>query len=83
MSSQSQPPIVIISSGASFEHWQQLLATTSSMDIASEATIPRLSDFNYVVLGDRLANFLQDRQLSYVQVESLNPEAILTAITEF
>lgn len=83
LSSWSPPPIVIISSGASFEHWQHLLAATSSQDIASGVTMPQLQDFHYVVLGERLASFLQDRQLRYVQVEDLDPETILVAIAEF
>lgn len=84
----SQPPIVIISSGAAFEHWQQLIRSprtgqksNSDMITSSAAisTYPRLADFVYVVLGERLATLFKDMQLQYQQVESLDPKVIIEA----
>ena len=66
-------PIVIISSGAAFEHWQHLLKPST------EASYPTLADFVYIVLGQRLAGLFADRQLRYQQVESLNPDEIIKA----
>jgi len=41
----------------------------------------KLSDFAYVVLGERLANIVADEQLSYWRVEDLAPATILAAIS--
>ncbi|HCH26640.1 MULTISPECIES: uroporphyrinogen-III synthase [Psychrobacter] len=41
----------------------------------------KLSDFAYVVLGERLANMVADEQLSYWRVEDLAPATILAAIS--
>lgn len=41
----------------------------------------KLSDFTYVVLGERLANMVADEQLSYWRVEDLAPATILAAIS--
>ena len=41
----------------------------------------KLSDFAYVVLGERLANMVADEQLSYWRVENLAPATILAAIS--
>lgn len=40
----------------------------------------KLSDFVYVVLGERLANMVAEQQLSHWRVEDLAPETILAAI---
>ncbi|WP_321155204.1 uroporphyrinogen-III synthase [Psychrobacter sp. LV10R520-6] len=40
----------------------------------------KLSDFAYVVLGERLAHMVAEQQLSYWRVEDLTPETILAAI---
>ena len=40
----------------------------------------KLSDFAYLVLGERLANMVAKKQLSYWRVEDLAPKTILTAI---
>ena len=70
-------PIVIISSGAAFEHWQQLIKSSA------EVSYPALADFVYIVLGQRLAGLFEDRQLIYQQVESLNPDEIIKAAATF
>ena len=43
-------------------------------------TVPKLSDFAYVVLGERLANLVAEQGLSYWRVEDLAPQTILAAI---
>jgi uroporphyrinogen-III synthase len=40
----------------------------------------QLTDFAYVVLGERLANMVARQQLSYWRVEDLAPTTILAAI---
>ena len=81
-------PIVIISSGSTFENWRQVVAQAAS-DIANGAVnqptitnsnIPKLADFVYIVLGVRLADMLAEQQLDYIQVEDLLPTTILAAI---
>ncbi|MBP6494918.1 MAG: uroporphyrinogen-III synthase [Psychrobacter sp.] len=84
--SQQAKPIVIVSSGTAFEHWESIVQTTKTINLAAEnqamsANTPlKLSDFAYVVLGERLANMVAEKQLSYWRVEDLAPETILTAI---
>lgn len=86
--SSSQPkPIVVISSGTAFEHWESIVRAVAEkaleQEVAKEtpAILPyKLSDFSYVVLGERLANMVAEQQLSYWRVEDLAPATILTAI---
>ena len=84
--SQQAKPIVIVSSGTAFEHWESIVQATKTINLAAEnqamsANTPlKLSDFAYVVLGERLANMVAKKQLSYWRVEDLAPETILTAI---
>ncbi|WP_201554200.1 uroporphyrinogen-III synthase [Psychrobacter sp. 72-O-c] len=46
----------------------------------SNGSLLKLSDFAYVVLGERLAHMVAEQQLSYWRVEDLAPETILAAI---
>ena len=86
--SSSQPkPIVVISSGTAFEHWESIVRAVAEkaleQEVAKEtpAILPyKLSDFSYVVLGERLAKMVAEQQLSYWRVEDLAPATILTAI---
>lgn len=84
-------PIVVVSSGKAFEHWTNIveevtvdtLKTKPEELIASEIenhTKLTLSDFAYVVLGERLTNMVAEQQLSYWRVDDLAPETILAAI---
>lgn len=86
------PPIVLISSGASFENWQQLITKTHNDtellalltqklgQAVQVADLPGLADYDYVVLGTRLAAFLHDQRLHFKQVEYLDAETILSAL---
>jgi len=67
-------PIVIISSGTAFENWQDILQNLKGNPNHS------LSDFIYVVLGERLANMVTDSGLDLIRVEDLSPQTILAAI---
>ena len=86
--SSSQPkPIVVISSGTAFEHWESIVRAVAEKSLEQEtaketpAILPyKLSDFSYVVLGGRLADMVAEQQLSYWRVEDLAPETILAAI---
>ena len=84
--SQQAKPIVIVSSGTAFEHWQSIVQATELLNVAAgqpamSVNAPlTLSDFAYVVLGERLANMVAEQHLSYWRVEDLAPETILTAI---
>lgn len=85
-------PIVVISSGTAFEHWASIVeaAVVKVLDeknleaIANQSKTDnaalKLSDFAYVVLGERLANMVAQQHLSYWRVEDLAPETILAAI---
>ena len=83
-------PIVVISSGTAFEHWTTIVTaaatplTPQSDSVAASSVEPHkvltLSDFAYVVLGERLANMVAEQQLSHWRVEDLAPETILAAI---
>lgn len=85
---ESQPkPTVIVSSGTAFEHWQVIVKEVAEQSVESSLTVDRpaslplkLTDFTYVVLGERLANMVAARGLSYWRVEDLAPETILAAI---
>ncbi|TXD97177.1 uroporphyrinogen-III synthase [Psychrobacter frigidicola] len=84
-SSQPPKPIVIISSGTAFEHWQSVVEQAQSIGMESDsnpnAIAPlTIADFSYVVLGVRLANMVATHQLSYWRVEDLAPDTILAAI---
>ena len=84
--SVAQPkPIVIVSSGTAFEHWETVVKAVATKDLESNkgkmASSPlKLNDFAYVVLGERLANMVARQQLSYWRVEDLAPTTILAAI---
>ena len=82
----AQPkPIVIVSSGTAFEHWEGIVkavaakASESNRDKIAGSPL-QLTDFAYVVLGERLANMVARQQLSYWRVEDLAPATILAAI---
>lgn len=87
-------PIVIISSGSAFEHWQSIvkqaalaeqnndIAVTESSAISVNNVIPALEDYSYVVLGVRLANMLAELQLDYLRVEDLSPVTIANVIKD-
>lgn len=88
----AKKPIVVVSSGAAFEHWTSIVKGAKekmsepkrSNDIMSDArdNLPlTLADFSYVVLGERLANMVAAQRLSYWRVEDLAPDTILSAIT--
>ncbi|MBR5494212.1 MAG: uroporphyrinogen-III synthase, partial [Psychrobacter sp.] len=84
--SVAQPkPIVIVSSGTAFEHWEGIVkavaakASESNKDKIASSPL-QLNDFAYVVLGERLANMVARQQLSYWRVEDLAPATILAAI---
>jgi len=84
--SQQGKPIVIVSSGTAFEHWESIVQAAKTFDVVAEHQVMsvnaplKLSDFSYVVLGERLANMVAEQNLSYWRVEDLAPETILTAI---
>ncbi|KAA0939076.1 uroporphyrinogen-III synthase [Psychrobacter sp. ANT_H59] len=84
--SQQIKPIVIVSSGTAFEHWESIVLSTKTFDVAAEHQVMsvnaplKLSDFCYVVLGERLANMVAEQNLSYWRVEDLAPETILITI---
>ncbi|WP_250163487.1 hypothetical protein [Psychrobacter sp. WY6] len=87
LAAQQPKPIVVISSGTAFEHWESIVRAVAEKALEQEtaretsAILPyKLSDFSYVVLGERLANMVAEQQLSYWRVEDLAPETILTAI---
>ena len=84
--SVAQPkPIVIVSSGTAFEHWEAIVkavaakASESNKDKIANSPL-KLNNFAYVVLGERLANMVARQQLSYWRVEDLAPVTILAAI---
>ena len=84
--SVAQPkPIVIVSSGTAFEHWETVVKAVATKDLESNkgkmaSSALKLNDFAYVVLGERLANMVARQQLSYWRVEDLAPTTILAAI---
>lgn len=77
--SQQAKPIVIVSSGTAFEHWQSVVQAAEKQAMPANKAL-KLSDFTYVVLGERLANIVAEQKLSYWRVEDLAPQTILTAI---
>lgn len=84
--SQLEKPIVIVSSGTAFEHWQSIVEATQVSNSGAENQALsvnkalQLSDFAYVVLGERLANMVAEQKLNYWRVEDLAPQTILNAI---
>ena len=85
--SEQPKPIVIVSSGTAFEHWQAIVTEVSAQDLEKRTTAEKpnhapllLNDFAYVVLGERLANMVAGQGLSYWRVEDLAPETIVAAI---
>lgn len=92
---EQSKPIVVVSSGTAFEHWTHVVdecsvnatisnCTTSESgsqtDILEHKRALTLSDFTYVVLGERLTNWVADQQLSHWRVDDLMPDTILAAI---
>ena len=82
-----QKPIVIVSSGTAFEHWEAIVKAVAAKVVESKSSMDKpthpalqLNDFAYVVLGERLANMVARQQLSYWRVEDLAPATILAAI---
>ena len=82
-----QKPIVIVSSGTAFEHWEAIVKAVAAKVVESKSSMDKpthpalqLTDFAYVVLGERLANMVARQQLSYWRVEDLAPATILAAI---
>lgn len=78
-------PTVLISSAMAFAHWQQLLANLHPVQIDSSLTKASANslncqDFQYIVLGARLAAMLDAEQLDYQQVADLQPERILAVL---
>ena len=80
-------PIVIVSSGTAFEHWETIVKAVAAKVVESKSGMDKpthpalqLNDFAYVVLGERLANMVARQQLSYWRVEDLAPATILAAI---
>ena len=75
-----------MSSGTAFEHWQSIVEATQASSLTAENQALsvnkalKVSDFAYVVLGERLANMVAEQQLSYRRVEDLAPQTILNAI---
>ena len=84
--SQLEKPIIIVSSGTAFEHWQSIVEATQVSNSGAENQALsvnkalQLSDFAYVVLGERLANMVAEQQLNYWRVEDLAPQTILSVI---
>lgn len=72
----SPRPVVIVSSGAAFENWEQLICNSAA------ASRFGLNDFIYVVLGERLAGIVAEKGLNFIRVEDLAPSTILAAILE-
>ena len=81
-------PIVIISSGSAFEHWQSVIEQAASAQQSNDNAIIKnlpilvVADFIYVVLGVRLATMLAEQQLDYLQVEDLLPATIVNTIKQ-
>jgi len=84
-------PIVVVSSGVAFEHWKHIVEGAQVETLGSkpdtyavshtEKSLPlALSDFAYVVLGERLAKMVAAEHLGYWRVEDLAPDTILSAI---
>ncbi len=89
--SHQSKPIVVVSSGVAFEHWKHIVEGAQAENLVSkpdtyavshiEESVPlALSDFVYVVLGERLAKMVAAEHLSYWRVEDLAPDTILSAI---
>ncbi|PYE41079.1 uroporphyrinogen-III synthase [Psychrobacter fozii] len=82
--SEQPKPIVVVSSGAAFEHWEAVVSAVAEkrLEPTADTVLPplELADFAYVVLGERLANMVAEQQLYYWRVEDLAPETILAAI---
>ena len=81
--SEQPRPIVIVSSGTAFEHWQEIVTEVAAQKANAEKSNRSpllLNDFAYVVLGERLANMVAGQGLSYWRVEDLAPQTIVAAI---
>lgn len=88
---QRSKPIVVVSSGAAFEHWANVVragqpktveqASGTSLATDGQHNMPlALSDFSYVVLGERLVNMVAAQELDHWRVEDLEPDTILSTI---
>ena len=76
---------MIVSSGTAFENWETVVKAVATKDLESNkgkmaSSQLKLTNFAYVVLGERLANMVARQQLSYWRVEDLAPTTILAAI---
>lgn len=80
VSAAQSKPIVIISSREAFNHWITIVNQPILFDSDIKVVPLKLADFNYVVLGSRLAKIVAEQQLGYWRVESLEPKTILDAI---
>lgn len=89
--SNQSKPIVVVSSGVAFEHWKHIVEgaqvetlvlkpDTDAIEYAKKSLPLALTDFVYVVLGERLAKMVAAEHLSYWRVEDLAPDTILSAI---
>ena len=89
--SNQSKPIVVVSSGVAFEHWKHIVEgaqvetlvpkpDTDAIEYAEESLPLALSDFVYVVLGERLVKMVAAEHLRYWRVEDLAPDTILSAI---
>lgn len=72
-------PVVLISSGEAFKHWQHVVNATKSSD---KTTPPQLSDFYYLVLGKRLTEQMRQQHLSHSQLKTLRPSHVLQKLNE-
>lgn len=72
---QKQEITVLITSGEAFENWQKVVQQP-----VSEHKKTMLSDFNYIVLGERLASKLSKLQLTVTQVDSLTPVEMIATL---
>ena len=80
VSAAQSKPIVIISSREAFNHWTTIVNQPILFDSEIKVVPLKLVDFNYVVLGSRLAKIVAEQQLNYWRVESLEPKTILDTI---
>lgn len=78
-SASQSKPIVIVSSGTAFEHWSTVVNETAKHAVLPSMALT-LSDFTYVVLGERLTHWMAKQQLTHWRVDDLSPKTILTTI---
>ncbi len=79
--SKPPKPIVVISSGTAFEHWSEMVNQVQPVAPDTDTSSSfKLTDFVYIVLGERLAEMVAAEKLSYWRIEDLSPATILDAI---